>query len=145
MGVAILSAMNSPLAPDNPQVRRRVGIWLAIWAVMLLLIVVIGGVTRLTESGLSITEWKPVSGIVPPLSHADWEAEFARYRQIPEYQQLKQGHEPGRLSTDLSSSSTSTACGPGSSGWLSPCRSWFSWSGVDSAGASAAACWGSSS
>src|SRR5438067_12580373 len=47
--------------------------------------VVVGGVTRLTLSGLSITEWKPVIGIVPPLSAADWDAEFARYQQIPEY------------------------------------------------------------
>src|SRR5438045_1652378 len=47
--------------------------------------VVVGGITRLTLSGLSITEWKPVVGIVPPLSAADWAAEFARYQQIPEY------------------------------------------------------------
>jgi cytochrome c oxidase assembly protein subunit 15 len=53
---------------------------------MVLLTVVIGGITRLTESGLSITEWRPVSGIFPPLTAADWEAEFSRYRQIPEYQ-----------------------------------------------------------
>ena len=48
--------------------------------------VVVGGVTRLTLSGLSITEWKPVIGIVPPLSAPDWAAEFAKYQQIPEYQ-----------------------------------------------------------
>jgi len=47
--------------------------------------VVVGGVTRLTLSGLSITEWKPVVGIVPPLSAADWTTEFAKYQQIPEY------------------------------------------------------------
>ncbi|MBO0735703.1 MAG: COX15/CtaA family protein [Alphaproteobacteria bacterium] len=47
--------------------------------------VVVGGITRLTLSGLSITEWKPVVGVVPPLSTADWAAEFAKYRQIPEY------------------------------------------------------------
>ena len=64
---------------------RPVGLWLAIWAAMVLLTVVLGGITRLTESGLSITEWRPVSGILPPLSAADWEAEFSRYRQIPEY------------------------------------------------------------
>lgn len=71
--------------------RRIVGWWLALWAVMLLLTVVIGGVVRLTESGLSITEWKPVSGIIPPLTDADWQDAFARYRQIPEYQQLNRG------------------------------------------------------
>jgi heme a synthase len=50
--------------------------------------VVVGGITRLTLSGLSITEWKPVIGIVPPLSAADWAAEFARYQQIPEYRAI---------------------------------------------------------
>lgn len=65
---------------------RPVGRWLALWAAMLVCLVVIGGVTRLTESGLSITEWKPVTGVIPPLTHEAWEAEFARYQQIPEYQ-----------------------------------------------------------
>ena len=74
-----------------PASRRAVGSWLAVWAALVLLTVVIGGITRLTESGLSITEWKPVSGTLPPLSAADWEAEFSRYRQIPEYQL----HNPG--------------------------------------------------
>jgi heme a synthase len=50
--------------------------------------VVVGGITRLTLSGLSITEWKPVIGIVPPLSDADWAAEFAKYQQIPEYRAI---------------------------------------------------------
>ena len=58
---------------------------------MVLLTVVIGGVTRLTESGLSITEWKPVSGVLPPLNATEWEAEFAKYRQIPEYQEINSG------------------------------------------------------
>ncbi|MBX3566278.1 MAG: COX15/CtaA family protein [Sphingomonas sp.] len=53
--------------------------------------VVIGGITRLTESGLSITQWKPISGIIPPLNDAQWQAEFANYQKIPEYQQLNQG------------------------------------------------------
>jgi cytochrome c oxidase assembly protein subunit 15 len=52
---------------------------------LIFLMVVVGGITRLTLSGLSITEWKPVIGIVPPLSAADWAAEFAKYQQIPEY------------------------------------------------------------
>ncbi len=58
---------------------------------MVLLIVVIGGVTRLTESGLSITEWAPVTGTIPPLSRQAWEETFQAYRQIPEYQQLNRG------------------------------------------------------
>lgn len=71
--------------------RRRVGVWLALWAGMVVVLIAIGGATRLTESGLSITEWKPVTGVVPPLGTAAWEAEFARYQQIPEYQQFNQG------------------------------------------------------
>jgi len=59
--------------------------WLLTIAALVVLIVAVGGITRLTESGLSITEWKPVTGAVPPLSEAQWQAEFARYRQIPEY------------------------------------------------------------
>jgi cytochrome c oxidase assembly protein subunit 15 len=53
---------------------------------MIFLMVVVGGITRLTLSGLSITEWKPVIGVIPPLSPADWAAEFAKYKQVPEYQ-----------------------------------------------------------
>lgn len=78
-------------ASEMQRERRRAGRWLAVWAAMVFVTVLIGGATRLTESGLSITEWKPVSGIVPPLSEADWQAEFARYQQIPEYQQLNRG------------------------------------------------------
>ncbi len=66
--------------------RVGIGRWLAVWAVMVALTVVIGGVTRLTESGLSITEWRPISGVLPPIGAAAWEAEFAKYRQIPEFQ-----------------------------------------------------------
>lgn len=75
----------------SAETQRRVGTWLALWAGMVLLLVLIGGATRLTESGLSITEWKPVTGVLPPLNRADWEAEFERYRQIPEYRQLNAG------------------------------------------------------
>lgn len=59
--------------------------WLWVVAAMIVSIVVVGGITRLTESGLSITEWKPISGIIPPLTDAQWQAEFARYRQIPQF------------------------------------------------------------
>jgi len=58
---------------------------------MIFVMVVIGGITRLTLSGLSITEWQPVTGIVPPLSHAAWAAEFEKYRQIPQYRLLNYG------------------------------------------------------
>ncbi|MCK9543113.1 MAG: COX15/CtaA family protein [Novosphingobium sp.] len=65
--------------------------WLWVVAGMIVLMVVIGGVTRLTESGLSITRWEPVRGILPPLSHADWEAEFAHYRRIDQYSAIHAG------------------------------------------------------
>ncbi|MDH4044034.1 MAG: COX15/CtaA family protein [Gemmatimonadota bacterium] len=74
-----------------PERRRSVARWLTVWAAMLVLIVVIGGVTRLTESGLSITEWAPVAGTLPPLSASAWDAAFEAYQQIPEYQQLNRG------------------------------------------------------
>ncbi|MGQ2935451.1 MAG: COX15/CtaA family protein [Sphingopyxis sp.] len=65
--------------------------WL--WAVALLVIIVVGvgGITRLTESGLSITEWRPVSGVLPPLSEAGWIAEFEKYKRIPEYREINLG------------------------------------------------------
>lgn len=59
--------------------------WLACVAVMVVMIVVVGGITRITESGLSITEWKPVTGVIPPLTDAQWQAEFEAYKQIPQY------------------------------------------------------------
>ncbi|MBB3034300.1 COX15/CtaA family protein [Alteriqipengyuania lutimaris] len=59
--------------------------WLLIVAAMVVLIVAVGGITRLTESGLSITEWNVASGILPPLNDAQWHAEFAKYRATPEY------------------------------------------------------------
>ena len=65
---------------------RPVRIWLYCMAAFVLLIVIVGGITRLTESGLSITSWKPVSGTIPPLNDAQWQAEFDAYKQIPQYQ-----------------------------------------------------------
>ena len=62
--------------------------WLLFIAALVFAMVVVGGITRLTESGLSITEWKPISGTLPPLSHADWLAEFGRYQATPQYQRV---------------------------------------------------------
>lgn len=70
---------------------RRLGIWLAIWAGMLFLLILVGGATRLTESGLSITEWNVVSGVVPPMNADAWNLEFDKYRQIPQYQAIHAG------------------------------------------------------
>lgn len=70
---------------------RPVRIWLYALAVLILIMVAVGGATRLTDSGLSITEWKPISGIIPPLTLEDWQAELEAYRQIPEYQLINKG------------------------------------------------------
>jgi len=77
---------------DPPSARpRSLAIWLNIVAALIVAMVVIGGITRLTESGLSITEWKPISGTIPPLTDAQWKAEFDNYKRIPEYTQLNAG------------------------------------------------------
>jgi cytochrome c oxidase assembly protein subunit 15 len=76
---------------------RAVAIWLLAVAVLVLAMVVVGGSTRLTGSGLSITQWRPVTGAVPPLSQADWQAEFARYKTIPQYQLVNRGMTLGQF------------------------------------------------
>lgn len=70
---------------------RAIANWLYAVAALIVLMVAVGGITRLTESGLSITEWKLVTGTLPPLSEAAWMAEFEKYKQIPEYQQINAG------------------------------------------------------
>jgi heme a synthase len=70
---------------------RFVQAWLCAVAAAILLTVLVGGGTRLTESGLSIVEWRPVTGVVPPLSEARWDEEFAKYRTIPQYQTQNRG------------------------------------------------------
>ena len=75
----------APVAPADPS--RPVRAWLWVCAAMIFAMVVIGGITRLTESGLSITEWRPVTGTIPPLDQGQWEAEFAKYQRIPEFRE----------------------------------------------------------
>src|SRR4249919_2906699 len=70
---------------------RGLAIWLLACCALVFAMVVVGGVTRLTHSGLSITEWEPIVGTVPPLSDADWSEAFARYRATPEYRQVNPG------------------------------------------------------
>jgi cytochrome c oxidase assembly protein subunit 15 len=70
---------------------RAVRLWLLCVAAMIFLTLLVGGATRLTESGLSITQWKPLTGVVPPLSDAAWQAEFNAYRAIPQYNELNRG------------------------------------------------------
>jgi len=83
--------MNAPLAHSASGDRTRpiaLANLLFVVAAMVFAMVVIGGITRLTESGLSITEWNVISGTIPPLSHADWVHEFRLYQQTPQYQQV---------------------------------------------------------
>jgi cytochrome c oxidase assembly protein subunit 15 len=76
----------------QPEPRRRaLRVWLWSIALMTLLTLVIGGITRLTRSGLSIVDWAPIMGVVPPLSEHAWEEAFAAYRAFPEYLELRQG------------------------------------------------------
>lgn len=70
---------------------RAVRLWLLAVAAMIILTLVVGGATRLTESGLSIVEWKPVTGVLPPLSQADWQTEFTKYQAIPQYREHNAG------------------------------------------------------
>jgi cytochrome c oxidase assembly protein subunit 15 len=71
--------------------RRRIAAWLLLCAALVCAIVVVGGVTRLTRSGLSIVEWQPLVGAVPPLSAADWQELFAKYQATPEYRHVNLG------------------------------------------------------
>jgi cytochrome c oxidase assembly protein subunit 15 len=70
---------------------RAVRGWLLAVAATIFLTLVVGGVTRLTESGLSIVEWKPVTGVLPPLSEPEWQSEFTKYQAIPQYRELNRG------------------------------------------------------
>jgi len=70
---------------------RAIRLWLYAVAAMVLAIVLVGGATRLTESGLSITEWKPVMGVLPPLTDPQWQSEFEKYQAIPQYRELNNG------------------------------------------------------
>lgn len=71
--------------------RKLIRGWLYFVLLLLVALVVVGGATRLTDSGLSITQWKPIHGVIPPLSEAEWEEELELYRQIPQYQQINKG------------------------------------------------------
>ncbi|GMU44742.1 MAG: heme A synthase [Lysobacterales bacterium] len=70
---------------------RAIGIWLLACCAVLWALVMLGGATRLTESGLSIVDWRPVTGVLPPLDEAAWQAEFDKYRQSPQYLKVNQG------------------------------------------------------
>jgi heme a synthase len=83
---------------DIPESRRRpLRTWLWSIAGMTFVVLIVGGITRLTQSGLSIVDWQPIMGVVPPLNEAQWQEAFDRYRQFPEYQQLRRGMTMGEF------------------------------------------------
>lgn len=85
-----MTAATAQIATSMP-VRRAVGWWLLAIALLVAAMVTLGGLTRLTGSGLSITEWKPISGVIPPLSEQAWQAEFTNYQKIPQYWRENRG------------------------------------------------------
>ncbi|MBC2837410.1 heme A synthase [Paragemmobacter straminiformis] len=90
----------APVAPAGGMIaaratgaRRGIRLWLAVLFLLVAAMIAVGGLTRLTDSGLSITEWRPVTGALPPLDDAAWAAEFAKYQASPEYQLQNKGME----------------------------------------------------
>jgi cytochrome c oxidase assembly protein subunit 15 len=80
--------MSSPPSPPAPHAPRAVARWLFAVAGLIFVMVVLGGLTRLTESGLSITEWAPIMGALPPLSEADWLVLYEKYKQSPQFRKV---------------------------------------------------------
>jgi cytochrome c oxidase assembly protein subunit 15 len=83
--------MSLPAMHDEINARRNIATWLLACCALVFAMVVLGGATRLTHSGLSIVEWQPIVGAVPPLNTAQWEEAFAKYRETPEYAQVNAG------------------------------------------------------
>ncbi len=79
--------------------RHAIRVWLMAVAALIFAMVLVGGATRLTESGLSITEWQPVTGTVPPLGEVAWQAEFDKYKTIPQYRKMNRGMSLGEFKT----------------------------------------------
>ena len=92
-----VAATAAPVAPQGGLIdgrkgaRRGIRVWLVAIFLLVAMMIAVGGLTRLTDSGLSITEWKPVTGAIPPLNAADWAAEFEKYQASPEFQ-LQNSH-----------------------------------------------------
>ena len=80
------SAVGSIDFGQNVGSRGPIRLWLIVLFGLVTCMIAVGGLTRLTDSGLSITEWRPITGAVPPMSLVAWDAEIEKYKQIPEYQ-----------------------------------------------------------
>ena len=85
-----MTAVTQVLAKDS-RGRRTVAVWLLIVAALVIAMIVLGGATRLTQSGLSMVRWQPVTGVFPPFSEQAWQEEFAQYQKYPEYQKINRG------------------------------------------------------
>ena len=94
---SIFEEVSSPNAVAQPQAgvidagmrqgaRGAIRRWLMVLFALVMIMIAVGGLTRLTDSGLSITEWRPLTGAVPPMTEAHWLEEFEKYKQIPEFQ-----------------------------------------------------------
>jgi len=91
-------ASTPPTSIEAPQgARHAIRAWLWLLFAMVVAMIALGGLTRLTGSGLSITEWRPLTGALPPMNAADWQAEFERYRQIDQYRLLNEGMNLGEF------------------------------------------------
>lgn len=85
------SAQKAAAGPEREPDHGAVRVWLYAVAALVVAMIIVGGATRLTDSGLSITEWQPLLGAIPPLSEADWHEAFAKYQQIPQYERVNKG------------------------------------------------------
>jgi cytochrome c oxidase assembly protein subunit 15 len=91
--MSIAATATNPISIHDTEKANRAIVrgWLYFVLIVLFALVLVGGATRLTNSGLSITEWKPIHGVIPPLTGNEWREEFTKYQQIPEYQQINKG------------------------------------------------------
>ena len=110
-----------PVAGDAAA-SRAISLWLWFVAALVLAMVIVGGATRLTESGLSITEWQPLLGAIPPMHEGDWLAAFEKYKQIPQYSLVNEGHVAMRPSRPSTGGSGATGFSAASSASRSRCR-----------------------
>jgi heme a synthase len=82
---------------DEHPYNRQIALWLILCAGVIFAMILLGGVTRLTHSGLSMVEWKPLIGIIPPLTDMEWQTTFEKYQQFPEYQKVNEGMSVGEF------------------------------------------------
>ncbi len=96
-GAARPEPQGGMIARGGRGARGAIRVWLLVLFALVVAMIAVGGLTRLTDSGLSITEWRPVTGALPPMNEAAWQAEFEKYRAIPEYQLQNRGMTLGEF------------------------------------------------